>query len=111
MSAQHESSKLRIPSKSSRIPKNSGGRGHDTTFADAPNSWEFGYAQLRRPKSWSHSANSPVGTSARLRRTAPMREVEHDAKVRFHRAAVTSSQSSDLNAAWKISVTDWHACE
>jgi len=44
-------SKLRIPSESSRIPKNSGGSGLIAVLRNAPNSWEFGYAQLRRDKS------------------------------------------------------------
>ncbi len=43
-----ESSKLRISSGSSRIPKNSGGRGLGAALRNAPNSGEFGYAQLRR---------------------------------------------------------------
>ena len=42
------SSKFRISSGSSRIPKNSGGRGLDAALRNAPNSGEFGYAQLRR---------------------------------------------------------------
>jgi hypothetical protein len=41
--------KLRIPTESSRIPKNSGGCGPKATFRTAPNSWEFGYAQLQSP--------------------------------------------------------------
>ncbi len=42
------SSKFRISSGSSRIPKNSGGRGLGAALRNAPNSGEFGYAQLRR---------------------------------------------------------------
>jgi hypothetical protein len=37
--------KSRMATESSRIPKNSGGGGLDSTFRDAPNFWEFGYAQ------------------------------------------------------------------
>ncbi len=46
--ARHASSKFRISSGSSRIPKNSGGRGLGAALRNAPNSGEFGYAQLRR---------------------------------------------------------------
>ena len=42
--------KLRMPTESSRIPQNSGGRGLDAAFRNAPNSGEFGYAQLQRLK-------------------------------------------------------------
>ncbi len=41
--------KLRIVAESSRIPENSGGRDQDATLTNAPNSREFGYAQLQRP--------------------------------------------------------------
>ncbi len=39
-------SKLRISSGSSRIPKNSGGRGLDAALRNAPNSGEFGYGNF-----------------------------------------------------------------
>ncbi len=39
--------KLRIVGESSRIPENSGGLDQDATLANAPNSREFGYAQLQ----------------------------------------------------------------
>ncbi len=39
---------VRISSGSSRIPKNSGGRGRNAALRNAPNSSEFGYAELRR---------------------------------------------------------------
>ncbi len=46
--------KLQIAAESRRIPKNSGGRDQDATLTNAPNSREFGYAQLQRlhPAAW-----------------------------------------------------------
>ncbi len=41
--------KLHIAAESNRIPENSGDRDQDATLTNAPNSGEFGYAQLQRP--------------------------------------------------------------
>jgi hypothetical protein len=48
--------------ESSRIPENSGDRYQDATLSNAPNSGEFGYAQLQSPEpsgTWPPPANTP----------------------------------------------------
>ncbi len=55
-----KSLKLRISSGSSRIPKNSGGRGLGAALRNAPNSGEFGYAQLRKLKSFCDEHGIPL---------------------------------------------------
>ncbi len=48
--ARPEALKLRIAAESSRIPENSGDRDQDPTLTNAPNSREFGYAQVQSPE-------------------------------------------------------------
>ncbi len=50
-----------MPTGSSRIPQNSGGRGLDAALRNAPNSGEFGYAQL--PRLRSLKLRMPTGSS------------------------------------------------
>ena len=66
--------KLRFPSESSRIPKNSGGCGQDAIFANAPNSWEFGYCVLfnSEKEEWEHDVTRNLLVEPSGKQTHPV---------------------------------------